>query len=96
MGMTYDELSVYGKLRKNDKLGPYGMFTKLVGEWGHFLSPLEVRLLSRSFWLLADETLVYAGRREGQAVLLRVCEESTQDDDLDSFVPRCRSFARTS
>lgn len=41
--MTYDELSVYGRLRKNEKLGPYGMFTKLVTEWGHRLSPLEVR-----------------------------------------------------
>lgn len=40
--MTYDELSIYGKLRKVDKLGPLGMFTKLVAEWGHFLSPTEV------------------------------------------------------
>ncbi|KAM0749771.1 glutamine-dependent NAD synthetase with GAT domain-containing protein [Meredithblackwellia eburnea MCA 4105] len=42
MGMTYDELSVYGRLRKNEKLGPYGMFTKLASEWGHTLSPLEI------------------------------------------------------
>ncbi|ORY63664.1 glutamine-dependent NAD synthetase with GAT domain-containing protein [Leucosporidium creatinivorum] len=42
MGMTYDELSVYGRLRKNEKLGPYGMFTKLVSEWGHRLSPVEI------------------------------------------------------
>lgn len=40
--MTYDELSVYGRLRKNEKLGPYGMFTKLIAEWGNRLSPLEV------------------------------------------------------
>ncbi|KAI5478009.1 hypothetical protein MNV49_005701 [Pseudohyphozyma bogoriensis] len=42
MGMTYDELSVYGRLRKVEKLGPYGMFTKLASEWGHRLSPTEI------------------------------------------------------
>ncbi|KAI0825506.1 glutamine-dependent NAD(+) synthetase with GAT domain-containing protein [Irpex lacteus] len=42
MGMTYDELSVFGRLRKVDKAGPYSMFTKLVHEWGSFLSPLQV------------------------------------------------------
>ena len=40
--MTYDELSVFGRLRKVDKCGPYSMFTKLVHEWGSFLSPLQV------------------------------------------------------
>ncbi|XP_014665788.1 PREDICTED: glutamine-dependent NAD(+) synthetase-like [Priapulus caudatus] len=33
MGMTYDELSVYGRLRKQDKCGPYSMFGKLVHTW---------------------------------------------------------------
>lgn len=42
MGMTYEELSVYGRLRKQEKMGPYGMFTKLVAEWGDKLSPVEV------------------------------------------------------
>ena len=44
MGMTYDELSVFGRLRKVEKCGPYGMFTKLVQEWGSRLSPLQVSL----------------------------------------------------
>jgi hypothetical protein len=44
MGVTYDELSVFGRLRKVDKCGPYSTFTKLVHEWGSFLSPLEVRV----------------------------------------------------
>lgn len=44
MGMTYDELSTYGRLRKIQKCGPYSMFIKLVQEWGGLLSPLEVRL----------------------------------------------------
>ncbi|PAV20178.1 glutamine-dependent NAD synthetase with GAT domain-containing [Pyrrhoderma noxium] len=42
MGMTYEELSVFGRLRKVEKLGPYGMFTKLVHEWGHMLSPFQI------------------------------------------------------
>ncbi len=40
--MTYDELSVFGRLRKVEKCGPYSMFGKLVQEWGSFLSPTEV------------------------------------------------------
>lgn len=43
MGMTYDELSVFGRLRKVEKCGPYSTFTKLVHEWGGFLSPMQVR-----------------------------------------------------
>ncbi|KAL4066030.1 hypothetical protein V8B97DRAFT_1864885 [Scleroderma yunnanense] len=42
MGMTYDELSVFGRLRKVEKCGPYSMFTKLVHEWGAFLSPVQI------------------------------------------------------
>ena len=42
MGMTYDELSVFGRLRKVEKCGPWSMFTKLVHEWGSFLSPPQV------------------------------------------------------
>ncbi|SJL03478.1 related to QNS1-Glutamine-dependent NAD Synthetase [Armillaria ostoyae] len=42
MGMTYDELSVFGRLRKVEKCGPYSMFTKLVHEWGSFLSPVQI------------------------------------------------------
>ncbi|KII85887.1 hypothetical protein PLICRDRAFT_44308 [Plicaturopsis crispa FD-325 SS-3] len=42
MGMTYDELSVFGRLRKVEKCGPYSTFTKLVQEWGSFLSPVQI------------------------------------------------------
>lgn len=42
MGMTYDELSVFGRLRKVEKCGPYSMFTKLVHEWGSMGSPTQV------------------------------------------------------
>ncbi|KAL8699834.1 MAG: hypothetical protein Q9201_005781 [Fulgogasparrea decipioides] len=33
MGMTYDELTIFGRLRKVHKLGAYGMFQRLVHEW---------------------------------------------------------------
>ena len=46
MGMTYDELSVFGRLRKVEKCGPYSMFTKLVREWGSVFSPIQVRSIS--------------------------------------------------
>ncbi|TFK51883.1 glutamine-dependent NAD(+) synthetase with GAT domain-containing protein [Heliocybe sulcata] len=42
MGMTYDELSIFGKLRKVEKCGPYSTFTKLVHDWGSFLSPTQI------------------------------------------------------
>ena len=41
MGMTYDELSRFGRLRKIDRCGPVSMFEKLVHEWNH-LPPQEV------------------------------------------------------
>ena len=33
MGMTYDELGVFGRLRKIDRCGPLSMFLRLVGPW---------------------------------------------------------------
>ena len=41
MGMTYDELSRFGRLRKVHKCGPVSMFEKLLFEWAH-LPPEEV------------------------------------------------------
>ncbi|KAA1469135.1 glutamine-dependent NAD synthetase with GAT domain-containing protein [Dentipellis sp. KUC8613] len=50
MGMTYDELSVFGRLRKVEKCGPYSMFTKLVHEWGSFLSPTQIAEKVKHFY----------------------------------------------
>lgn len=41
MGMTYDELGWFGRLRKISRLGPVGMFQKLVHVWDN-LSPSTV------------------------------------------------------
>ncbi|KAI8084031.1 uncharacterized protein B0P05DRAFT_535923 [Gilbertella persicaria] len=50
MGMTYDELSRYGRLRKVDRCGPYSMFSKLVHEWGDHLPPKEVATKVKRFF----------------------------------------------
>lgn len=42
MGMTYEELSVYGRLRKIFHYGPVSMFQNLCYKWGAKLTPSEV------------------------------------------------------
>ncbi|OMO79802.1 Carbon-nitrogen hydrolase [Corchorus capsularis] len=42
MGMTYEELSVYGRLRKISRCGPVTMFKNLCYKWGARLTPSEV------------------------------------------------------
>ncbi|CAH9109387.1 unnamed protein product [Cuscuta epithymum] len=42
MGMTYEELSVYGRLRKIFRCGPVSMFKNLCYKWGTVLTPKEV------------------------------------------------------
>ncbi|KAK9926365.1 hypothetical protein M0R45_023599 [Rubus argutus] len=42
MGMTYEELSVYGRLRKIFRCGPMSMFKNLCYKWGAKLTPQEV------------------------------------------------------
>ncbi|KAB7496421.1 Glutamine-dependent NAD(+) synthetase, partial [Armadillidium nasatum] len=42
MGMTYEELSTYGKLRKVEGCGPYSMFCKLIHMWSDKFTPDQV------------------------------------------------------
>uniref|UniRef100_A0A1Q3G1P3 Glutamine-dependent NAD(+) synthetase n=1 Tax=Culex tarsalis TaxID=7177 RepID=A0A1Q3G1P3_CULTA len=42
MGMTYAELSQFGRLRKQSYCGPYSMFCKLVSTWRDSCSPREI------------------------------------------------------
>lgn len=42
--MTYDELSIYGKLRKQATCGPFSMFCKLHGLWADKYSSEEVKI----------------------------------------------------
>ena len=86
--MTYDELSVFGRLRKIEKCGPYSMFTKLVREWGSVFSPIQVSSLIRLTLCTCLQTdHLLPDRGESEIVLLRVCEESTQDDHDHPVLP---------
>ena len=49
MGCTYEELGVFGRLRKIEKLGPFSMWQKLCVQWKH-LSPREVYQRTRFLW----------------------------------------------
>ncbi|KAI9315128.1 hypothetical protein BX666DRAFT_359234 [Dichotomocladium elegans] len=50
MGMSYDELSQYGRLRKVERCGPFSMFYKLLHEWGNQLRPTEVAAKVKRFF----------------------------------------------
>ncbi|XP_077178183.1 glutamine-dependent NAD(+) synthetase isoform X5 [Paroedura picta] len=50
MGMTYAELSTYGKLRKIAKTGPYSMFCKLINMWKDICTPAEVASKVKHFF----------------------------------------------
>lgn len=63
MGMTYDELSVFGYLRKVEKCGPYSMFLKLLHKWSHRLTPAEVAEKVKKFFFF------YAINRHKQTIL---------------------------
>lgn len=49
MGMTYEELSIYGRLRKVNKLGLYSMWQRLSVEWQDKFTPREVYSKVRDF-----------------------------------------------
>jgi len=49
MGMTYEELGMFGRLRKISRCGPVSMFRKLCAKWQH-LSPAEVSVKVKRFF----------------------------------------------
>ncbi|KAB8349479.1 hypothetical protein FH972_023506 [Carpinus fangiana] len=49
MGVTYEELSVFGRLRKVERLGPWGMWQRLVHVWADRLTPRQVYEKVRHF-----------------------------------------------
>lgn len=42
MGITYQELSAFGQLRKNERLGPWGQWQRLWQMWGDRFSPRDI------------------------------------------------------
>lgn len=83
MGFTYDELSVFGRLRKNDKLGPWSAFNKLLHEWGGCMSPRDIATKTRNFFFY------YAINRHKQTVLTPSyhAEQYSPDDNRLVFLP---------
>ena len=49
MGMTYEELSHFGRLRKVARCGPVSMFQNLLSAWRH-LSPAEIAVKVKRFF----------------------------------------------
>ncbi|CDK25271.1 unnamed protein product [Kuraishia capsulata CBS 1993] len=54
MGFTYEELSIFGRLRKINKCGPYSMFIKLLHIWEGQRTPQQIADKVKSFfWFYA-------------------------------------------
>lgn len=83
MGMTYEELSVFGYLRKVEKCGPYSMFLKLLHEWTPKLSPRQVSEKVKRFFFF------YAINRHKQTVLTPSyhAEQYSPDDNRFDLRP---------
>jgi NAD+ synthase (glutamine-hydrolysing) len=78
MGMTYVELSIFGRLRKIEKCGPFGMFQKLMHTtWGDQYSPREIYEKTRRFFYF------YAINRHKQVTLTPSvhCDNYSSDDN---------------
>ncbi|KAK3764033.1 hypothetical protein RRG08_011404 [Elysia crispata] len=77
MGMTYDELSVYGKLRKQNFCGPYSMFCKLLHMSSEQCPPEQLANKVKHFFRS------YAVNRHKMTVLTPSyhCESYSPDDN---------------
>ncbi|KAG8931446.1 glutamine-dependent NAD(+) synthetase [Tulasnella sp. 418] len=84
MGMTYDELSVFGRLRKVDKCGPYAMFTKLLHEWGTTHSPTQIAEKVKLFYF------EYARNRHKMTTLTPSYHAESYSPDDNPFLNRLR------
>lgn len=83
MGMTYEELSIFGYLRKVEKCGPYSMFLKLLHEWTPRLTPSQVAEKVKRFFFF------YAINRHKQTVLTPSyhAEQYSPDDNRFDLRP---------
>ena len=50
MGMSYDELGIFGKLRKIHRCGPVSMFQRLTQEWFHLAPSVVAEKVKRFFY----------------------------------------------
>ncbi|CAB4060566.1 E6.3.5.1 [Lepeophtheirus salmonis] len=58
MGMTYEELSQYGKLRMTERCGPHSMFNKLTHSWRNKASPDETAKKRVIIQMITDSIIV--------------------------------------
>lgn len=79
MGMTYPELSLFGKLRKQQHCGPYSMFCRLVCTWKDSLSAQEVADKVKHFFRC------YAINRHKMTVLTPSYHAETYSPDDNRF-----------
>ncbi|KAI9867197.1 MAG: glutamine-dependent NAD(+) synthetase [Trichoglossum hirsutum] len=50
MGLTYEQLSILGRLRKVSKLGPFGAWERLLHEWQDKMTPYEISEKVKTFF----------------------------------------------
>lgn len=50
MGMSYEDLGIFGILRKVHRCGPVTMFQKLIEKWGKQLDPSEIAVKVKRFF----------------------------------------------
>ncbi|KAJ0179423.1 hypothetical protein K1T71_005135 [Dendrolimus kikuchii] len=79
MGMTYAELSEFGRLRKTDNCGPYSMYQKLVHKWSDRCTPDEVAQKVKHFFRC------YAINRHKMTVLTPSYHAETYSPDDNRF-----------
>ncbi|EFA83148.1 glutamine-dependent NAD+ synthetase [Heterostelium album PN500] len=53
MGMTYEELNEFGRLRKINRCGPVTMFERLVADWNHLKPEIVAEKVKRFFYYYA-------------------------------------------
>lgn len=83
MGMSYQELSFFGRLRKIMGCGPVSMFQKLTFEWANLGAAKVAEKVKRFFYYYAGTYIL---------VFFTHCHsESSQDDNSYSFLP-CREL----
>lgn len=78
MGMTYVELGIFGRLRKQNCAGPFSMFCKLVHTWDN-CAPKEIADKVKHFYRC------YAINRHKMTILTPSCHAETYSPDDNRF-----------
>ena len=81
IGMSYAELSIYGRLRSQSKCGPYSMFCKLLHQWSNRqnMTPEEVATKVKLFFRF------YSINRHKMTVLTPSYHAETYSPDDNRF-----------